>query len=110
MLNRSCADSHHLRRVAQPVLHFLQYGFMFPSPTRHSVLGVHCDFNTQPGILNSSNGATSCLFSTGRGRYANYLPPPAHTYVRQVCRGWQGVCAWPLELVELASSFEGLPQ
>ena len=30
----------HLWRVAQPVLHFLQFGFMFQRRTRHSVLGM----------------------------------------------------------------------
>ena len=31
MLNRPFSDSHHLRRFAQPKLHFLQYGFMLPA-------------------------------------------------------------------------------
>jgi hypothetical protein len=32
MLNSPFSDSHHLRRVAQPGLHFLQHGFMLPAP------------------------------------------------------------------------------
>lgn len=31
MLNRPFSHSHHLRRFAQPKLHFLQYGFMLPA-------------------------------------------------------------------------------
>lgn len=46
MLNRSFSDTHHFRRVAQPVLHFLQYCFMLPAsnpPFRaRCALRFHC--------------------------------------------------------------------
>lgn len=45
MLDLTLADSHDVRRVAQPVLNFLQYGFMLPSP--NSPLLARCALRFQ---------------------------------------------------------------
>lgn len=46
MLNRPLSDSHHLRYVAQPKLHLLQYGFMLPASNpplcARCALRLHC--------------------------------------------------------------------
>jgi hypothetical protein len=49
MLNSSFSDSHHLRRVAQPVLHFFQYRFMFPAP--NSSFRARCALRFQGAAL-----------------------------------------------------------
>lgn len=49
MLDRTLAAPHHVRRVAQPVLHFLQYGFMIPSP--NSPLLARCALRFQHSSL-----------------------------------------------------------
>jgi hypothetical protein len=46
---RPLSDPHHLRRIAQSVLHFLQYGFMLLSP--NSPLLAWCALRFQHASL-----------------------------------------------------------
>ena len=66
MLNSPFSDPHHFRRVAQPVLHFLQYGFMLPAsnpPFRaRCALRFHC---TAPAFRTPVTVQLQAFFNAG---------------------------------------------